>query len=103
MDLIVMASHGRSGLVRLVIGSVAEAVMRKAPCPVLVVKQPHETPVESRRRLRRTESHTELADVDQKLSMQPEQERATAIGNTAWAPSFRWISICTVSTIRLYW
>ncbi|MCC7475948.1 MAG: universal stress protein [Pirellulales bacterium] len=41
IDLIVMASHGRSGLSRLVMGSVAEAVLRKAPCPVLVVKQPH--------------------------------------------------------------
>ena len=40
VDLIVMASHGRSGLSRLVMGSVAEAVMRKAPCPVLIVKQP---------------------------------------------------------------
>ena len=40
IDLIVMASHGRSGLSRLVMGSIAEAVMRKASCPVLVVKQP---------------------------------------------------------------
>jgi nucleotide-binding universal stress UspA family protein len=42
-DLIVMASHGRRGLSRLVMGSVAEAVMRKAPCPVMIVKQPHES------------------------------------------------------------
>jgi nucleotide-binding universal stress UspA family protein len=40
IDLIVMASHGRSGLSRLLMGSVAEGVMRKAPCPVLIVKQP---------------------------------------------------------------
>lgn len=40
VDLIVMSSHGRTGLVRLVMGSVAEEVMRKAPCPVLIVKQP---------------------------------------------------------------
>lgn len=40
VDLIVMSSHGRTGLARLVMGSVAEEVMRKAPCPVLVVKQP---------------------------------------------------------------
>jgi nucleotide-binding universal stress UspA family protein len=39
-DLIVMASHGRTGISRFVMGSVAEAVMRKAPCPVMVVKQP---------------------------------------------------------------
>jgi nucleotide-binding universal stress UspA family protein len=40
IDLIVMASHGRSGISRLVLGSMAEGVMRKAPCPVLIVKQP---------------------------------------------------------------
>lgn len=38
VDLIVMSSHGRSGLARLVLGSVAEAVMRNAPCPILIVK-----------------------------------------------------------------
>lgn len=35
-DLIVMASHGRSGLQRLLLGSVAEGVLRKARRPVLV-------------------------------------------------------------------
>jgi universal stress protein A len=40
IDLIVMASHGRGGLSRLLMGSVAESVMRAAPCPVLIVKQP---------------------------------------------------------------
>lgn len=37
-DLIVMGTHGRTGLGRLFIGSVAEKVMRRAPCPVLTVK-----------------------------------------------------------------
>lgn len=37
-DLIVMSSHGRSGLARLLMGSITEAVMRGAPCPILVVK-----------------------------------------------------------------
>jgi nucleotide-binding universal stress UspA family protein len=37
VDLIVMTSHGRSGLSRLVLGSVAEEVVRKAPCPVLIL------------------------------------------------------------------
>lgn len=40
VGLIVMASHGRTGLPRLLMGSIAEGVMRKAPCPVLIVKQP---------------------------------------------------------------
>jgi nucleotide-binding universal stress UspA family protein len=39
-DLIVMSTHGYSGFKRLFMGSVAEAVVRSAPCPVLVVKQP---------------------------------------------------------------
>jgi len=38
-DLIVMASHGRTGFRRLVLGSVAEAVARTAPCPVLLVRR----------------------------------------------------------------
>jgi nucleotide-binding universal stress UspA family protein len=36
-DLIVMGTHGRSGFERLVLGSVAEKVLRKAACPVLTV------------------------------------------------------------------
>ena len=38
IDLIVMGTHGRTGLVRLLMGSVAEAVVRKAKCAVLTVK-----------------------------------------------------------------
>jgi universal stress protein A len=37
-DLIVMGTHGRSGFAHLVIGSVAERVVRTAPCPVLTVR-----------------------------------------------------------------
>ena len=37
-DLIVLGTHGRTGLRRVLVGSVAEHVMRSAPCPVLVVK-----------------------------------------------------------------
>ncbi|NTV01515.1 MAG: universal stress protein [Chlorobiaceae bacterium] len=38
-DLIVMGSHGRTGLMRIMMGSVAEAVFRSAAIPVLLVKQ----------------------------------------------------------------
>src|SRR4029079_14054435 len=38
VEMIAMASHGRTGLTRLLMGSVAEEVVRKAGCPVLVVK-----------------------------------------------------------------
>jgi nucleotide-binding universal stress UspA family protein len=37
-DIIVMSTHGRTALARLLMGSVAESVLRKAPCPVLISK-----------------------------------------------------------------
>jgi universal stress protein A len=40
VDLIVMGTHGRSGLGRLLMGSVAESVMRRSRCPVLTVTSP---------------------------------------------------------------
>ena len=40
VDLIVMGTHGRTGLAHALLGSVAEKVVRKAPCPVLTVKHP---------------------------------------------------------------
>ena len=39
IDLIVISTHGRSGIKHVLFGSVAEKVVRKAPCPVLVVKR----------------------------------------------------------------
>jgi nucleotide-binding universal stress UspA family protein len=45
-DLIVMGTHGRTGLARALTGSVAEAVLRDAPCPVLAMKVPLAEPVE---------------------------------------------------------
>ena len=43
-DLIVMGTHGRTGLQRLLMGSIAEKVMRLAPCPVLTAKSPPRQP-----------------------------------------------------------
>jgi nucleotide-binding universal stress UspA family protein len=40
VDLIVMGTHGRTGLRRALIGSVAERVVRHAPCTVMVVRAP---------------------------------------------------------------
>ena len=40
IDLIVMGTHGRGPVKHLLLGSVAEKVVRKAPCPVLTVRQP---------------------------------------------------------------
>ena len=38
VDLIVLGTHGRTGLAHVLLGSVAERVVRKAPCPVLTVR-----------------------------------------------------------------
>ena len=40
-DLIAMATHGRTGLGRLLFGSVAEEVLRNAPVPVFMIREPH--------------------------------------------------------------
>jgi nucleotide-binding universal stress UspA family protein len=40
VDLIVIATHGRTGIVRVALGSTAERVVREAHCPVLTVKSP---------------------------------------------------------------
>ena len=40
IDLVVIGTHGRRGLTRLILGSVAEQVVRTAPCPVLTVRYP---------------------------------------------------------------
>lgn len=45
-DLIVMGTHGRTGVGRVLLGSVAEQVLRKGPCPVLTVKAPAESMTE---------------------------------------------------------
>jgi nucleotide-binding universal stress UspA family protein len=40
VDLVVMGTHGHTGLTRMMLGSVAEKVVRRAPCPVLTVRHP---------------------------------------------------------------
>jgi nucleotide-binding universal stress UspA family protein len=45
-DLIVMGTHGRTGVGRVVLGSIAEQVMRRAPCPVLTIKIPRGAAIE---------------------------------------------------------
>ncbi|HWO09654.1 MAG TPA: universal stress protein, partial [Polyangiaceae bacterium] len=37
-DLIVMGTHGRQGLQKLLLGSIAQSVLQRAPCPVLVAR-----------------------------------------------------------------
>jgi universal stress protein A len=41
VGLVVMATHGRGGVARLMMGSVADKVLRAAPCPVLVIRASH--------------------------------------------------------------
>jgi universal stress protein A len=38
IDLVVMGTHGRSGIEHILIGSVAEKILRKSPCPVLTIR-----------------------------------------------------------------
>lgn len=45
-NLLVLGSHGRTGIGRVLMGSVAEDVARRSPCPVLIVRAPHEIPLD---------------------------------------------------------
>lgn len=45
VDMIIMSTHGRTGLSHILIGSVTEKVVERAPCPVLVVPRQHATPL----------------------------------------------------------
>lgn len=42
VDMIVMGSHGRTGIAHIMLGSVSEKVVRKAPCAVLTVRNPNQ-------------------------------------------------------------
>ena len=60
-DLVVMGTHGRTGLSHLLLGSVAERVVRLAPCPVLTIRVPMRREKELTRA--RTERELEARDV----------------------------------------
>lgn len=53
VDLIIMSTHGRSGLSRWILGSVTEKVLRAAPCPVLVIRPESRLAAPSQSRLAR--------------------------------------------------
>ncbi|MBI3047639.1 MAG: universal stress protein [Acidobacteria bacterium] len=62
-DLIVLGTHGRSGFERLVLGSVAERVVRKAPCPTMVVpRQALDTAPDEPVRFRRVVCPVDFSD-----------------------------------------
>ena len=44
VDLVVIATHGRTGLSHVLLGSVAERIVREAPCPVLTIRDRHRGP-----------------------------------------------------------
>ena len=56
VDLIVMGTHGRGGVTHMLLGSIAEKVVRRAPCPVLTVRHPQREFVEPDRRSSRWRS-----------------------------------------------
>ena len=47
IDLIVMSTHARKGVPRLFLGSIAERVIREAPCPVIAVPPSFRSPAQS--------------------------------------------------------
>jgi nucleotide-binding universal stress UspA family protein len=47
IDLIVMGTHGRGGVTHMLLGSIAEKVVRRSPCPVLTVRHPQRAFVET--------------------------------------------------------
>lgn len=69
-EAIVIATHGRTGLDRFVLGSVADKVVRSADCPVLVVRTRETTPIQRvhlREEVLDSDWYAELSDEDQEL------------------------------------
>ena len=92
-DLLVMGTHGRGGFERLVLGSVAEKVLRKACCPVLTVPQPAEgipagTPPLFRRILCAVDfSPSSMKALDYALSVAEEAKASlTVLHVVEWSP-----------------
>lgn len=81
-DLIVMGTHGRSGLRRAVMGSVAEAVTRKARCPVLTVRWPLAPPAS-------TPPATPPGEVELGVG-DPAREVVIPVGRHALGGTLRW-------------
>lgn len=62
-DLVIVGSHGRTGLKKLFLGSVASHVVAHAPCSVLVVKQPHARSSKTSARKPETEKATKVGQL----------------------------------------
>jgi nucleotide-binding universal stress UspA family protein/quercetin dioxygenase-like cupin family protein len=86
-DLVVMGTHGRTGLGRFLTGSVAEEVLRKAACPVLVVKTPLRARPEAERET--------TAKPGEPIDVRP---LGTALGS---AHTRRLVRTATVEVVRL--
>ena len=81
-DLIVMGTHGRRGVSRLLMGSVAEKVVRTAPCPVLTMRVPDE-PRRDHRARHRHGSHPVSNDELPEVKRLPIREGSTVGGKLA--------------------
>ena len=79
VDLVVMGTHGRTGLKHLFVGSVAEKVVRKANCPVLTVKLPFVEKVDAAAAGTNGASKKKRGDTAVKNSDQPERVLAETV------------------------
>lgn len=70
-DVMVSGTHGRRGLDRLLLGSVASGLLRKAPCPVLVAPLPPH-PLEKERPAKKRDGEEAEADTDEEREDRPE-------------------------------
>jgi len=86
-DLIVMTSHGASGLRQFFLGSVADGVVRMAPCPVLLIRQPPPQQCDFRHILIPIDGSPASLSVVQKLSaFLSQQTKITLLAATGLSP-----------------